>query len=93
MEVTLSGKGDNGARLPVQFFITKWAAKLEGKSTTDADGKFRLAGLLTGLKYTLRASEGESADPESLIVQRDGVSPPAPGLNKDLGDLQRQKSR
>jgi hypothetical protein len=95
VEMSLSGKGDNGARLPVQFFITRgtWAAKLEAKGTTDADGRFRLAGLLPGLKYTLRASEGESDDPERMIVQRDGISPPAAGLNEDLGDLHRQKSR
>jgi len=95
VEVTFSGQGDNGARLPVQFFITRgtWAAKLEGKGTTDDDGRFRLGGLLPGLKYTLRASEDESADPERLIVQRDGISPPAAGLNEDLGDLRRQKSK
>jgi len=95
VEAMLDGKGDNGARLPVQLFITTgtWAAHLEGKATTDADGKFRLDGLLPGLKYTLLASEGGSADPDRLIVKRDGVSPPAAGHNEDLGDLRRQKSR
>ena len=95
VEAMLDGKGDNGARLPVQLFITTgtWAAHLEGKATTDADGKFRLDGLLPGLKYTLLASEGGSADPDRLIIKRDGLSPPAAGHNEDLGDLRRQKSR
>jgi protocatechuate 3,4-dioxygenase beta subunit len=95
VEATLDGKGDNGARLPVQFFITRgsWVANLEGKATTDADGKFRLDGLLPGLKYTLLVSEGGSADPDRLIIKRDGLSPPAAGHNEDLGDLRRQKSR
>jgi RNA polymerase sigma factor (sigma-70 family) len=95
VRATLEGKGDYGACLPVQFFITSatWAEKLEPKGTTDADGKFRLNGLLPGLKYTLLVSEDGSADPERLIVQRAGLAPPPSGHNQDLGDLRRQKSR
>jgi hypothetical protein len=86
---TLSRVGDDGARLPVQFFITSgtWAANLERKAATDAEGKFRLDGLLPGLKYTLVVSEGEDTDADRVILRRDGVSPPAAGRNEDLGDL------
>jgi hypothetical protein len=95
VQATLDGKGDNGATLPVQFFLTSatWAAKLEPKGRTDADGKFRLDGLLPGLKYTLFVSEDGSADSDRVIVRRAGISPPAAGRNENLGDLQRQKSR
>jgi RNA polymerase sigma factor (sigma-70 family) len=95
VQATLESKGDVGATLPVQFFITSatWAEKLEAKVTTDADGKFRLDGLLPGLRYTLLVSEDGSTDPDRVIAQRAGLSPPAAGHKKDLGELQRQKSR
>jgi RNA polymerase sigma factor (sigma-70 family) len=95
VQATLEGKGDAGATLPVQFFLTSatWAEKLEAKATTDGEGKFRLDGLLPSLKYTLLVSEDGSTDPERVIARRAGFSPPAAGWKKDLGDLQRQKAR
>jgi hypothetical protein len=62
-------------------------AELEPKATTDADGKFRLDGLLTGLKYTLVVSEGGPADADRVVFRGDSVSPPEAGRNKDLGDV------
>ena len=80
-------------RLPVQFFITRgtWAAKLEGKATTDADGKFRLDGLMPGLKYNLVVSEDDSDDADRVVVRRDGVAPAESGRDRDLGDLRGKK--
>jgi RNA polymerase sigma factor (sigma-70 family) len=85
--------GDEFDRLPVQFFITRgtWAAKLEGETTTDADGKFCLDGLLPGLKYTLVVSEDGSDDPDRLVIRRDGVAPGGAGGHQDLGDLRSKK--
>jgi hypothetical protein len=92
---TLSRAGEDGARLPVQFFIIRgtWAANLERKAVTDAEGKFRLDGLLPGLKYTLVVSEGEAEDVDRVILRRESLSPPAAGRNEDLGDLRAKPSR
>jgi RNA polymerase sigma factor (sigma-70 family) len=89
----LSRMGEDLDRLPVQFFITRgtWAAKLEGKATTDADGKFRLDGLMPGLKYNLVVSEDDSDDPDRVVLRRDGVMPAEAGRTQDLGDLRGKK--
>jgi hypothetical protein len=86
---TLSRTGDDAARLPIQLFLSvgTWVANLERKTTTDAEGKFRLDGLLPGLKYTLVVSEGEPADADRVLLRRDSVSPPEAGRNEDLGDV------
>jgi hypothetical protein len=93
VRATLGRTKEDLDRLPVQFFITAgtWAAKLEGKARTDADGKFRLDGLLPGLKYTLVVREDESDDPDRLVFRRDGVAPAEAGRNQDLGDLRSRK--
>jgi hypothetical protein len=91
----LSRKGEDAARLPVQFFITRgtWVANLERSAKTDDEGKFRLDGLLPGLRYTLVVSEEGSADADRLVFQRDSVSPPEAGRDEDLGDLRSKQVR
>jgi hypothetical protein len=87
MHANMSNSGEDGARLPVQFFVTgegSWPAKLEPTATTDANGKFRLEGLLPGLKYVLVDGKGASLTEKSL-------APPAPGQSADLGDLRAKK--
>jgi RNA polymerase sigma factor (sigma-70 family) len=93
VRATLSRTGEDGARLPVQFFITEgsWAAKLEGTATTDAEGKFRLDGLLPGLKYTLAVSADGSVEGEGVILRKESVSPPQACKVDDLGDLRSRK--
>jgi hypothetical protein len=83
VRATLSRTGDDGARLPVQFFLTAgtWAGSLEPKAETDADGKFRLTELMPGLKYILVVGD-EAGD----VLQREGISP-ASGRVEDLGDI------
>jgi RNA polymerase sigma factor (sigma-70 family) len=84
VRATFSQKGGDGTRLPVQFFMTgaTWAAKLEPTAKTDADGKFRLDGLMPGLTYTLVAS-----DDEGELARREAVMPPAAGKTDDIGEL------
>jgi RNA polymerase sigma factor (sigma-70 family) len=91
VRAVLSRTGEDLDRLPVQFFITRgtWAARLEGKAVTDAAGKFRLRGLLPGLKYGLVVSEDESEDPDRLVLRRDILAPAEAGRNLDLGELRR----
>jgi hypothetical protein len=49
---------------------------------TDADGKFRLDGLMPGLTYTLVVNdEGDE------LARREGVMPPAAGKADDVGEL------
>ena len=74
--------------MPVQFFVTEgsWPAKLEGSATTDAEGKFRLEGLLPGFKYAI-------VDGAGVSLRESSVAPPAPGQNADLGDLQAKQDK
>jgi hypothetical protein len=51
------------------------------EATTDRDGRFRLQGLMAGMKYDLVVTDGDSAS--TLMAE---VSVP-PGDSKDLGDL------
>jgi RNA polymerase sigma factor (sigma-70 family) len=83
VRATFSRGGEDGDRLPVQFFITQstWAASLEPKAETDADGKFRLTGLMPGLKYALVVG-----DEDGEVFRREGLSPAA-GKVEDLGDV------
>jgi RNA polymerase sigma factor (sigma-70 family) len=89
VHATLSREGEGTGGLPVQFFFTagRWLANLEPKATTDEEGKFRLDGLLPGLKYTLVVSEGGPADAERVMLRRDSVLPPEAGRIEDLGDV------
>jgi RNA polymerase sigma factor (sigma-70 family) len=84
VRAALSHTDTEGSRIPVQFFITHgtWAAKLEPTAKVDADGKFRLDGLMPGLAYTLAVS-----DEADELARRDAVTPPAAGKTADIGDL------
>jgi RNA polymerase sigma factor (sigma-70 family) len=89
VSAAVSRTGRDADRLPVQLIFAgdRWVRDLEPKATTDADGKFRLDGLLPGLKYTLTVSDGEAADADRVLLRREGVSPPAAGRKEDLGDV------
>jgi RNA polymerase sigma factor (sigma-70 family) len=54
--------------------------------TTDAEGKFRIDGLLPGLKYNLVMSEGELKPGKVVAYHVDDLFPEA-GKIKDLGEL------
>jgi RNA polymerase sigma factor (sigma-70 family) len=73
----VEGDGARG-RLPraLGFEDSGWTELLNGQATTDKDGRFRISGLVPGLKYRLEAPGVERGD---LSVE--------PGKDKDLGDL------
>jgi RNA polymerase sigma factor (sigma-70 family) len=95
VRAVLSRRGADGERLPVQFFITRgtWAAALDRETTTDAQGRFRLDGLLPGLKYTFLVSEDASTDTDSVKLRREGILPPEAGRQEDLGDIRMQQTK
>jgi RNA polymerase sigma factor (sigma-70 family) len=95
VRAVLSREGEDGARLPIplRFDLGRDWANLEPQAVTDAEGKFRLDGLLPGLKYVLAVSEDGSTEGEGVILRREGVSPPAAGRNEDLGNLRSKKGR
>jgi hypothetical protein len=93
VRAVLSLEGEDGDRLPIhlRFSLDRHWRNLEPRAITDADGKFRLDGLLPGLKYNLVVSEDESDDADRPVLRREGVAPAEPGRNLDLGDLRGKK--
>jgi hypothetical protein len=63
-----------------------WHKETLRRATAGADGRFRVEGLIPGLSYRLRASDGEVQPWEPAGLQRDGLTV-EPGKDKDLGDL------
>jgi RNA polymerase sigma factor (sigma-70 family) len=63
-----------------------WHAFTTQEATTDADGKFRLDGLLPGLVYRVHASRGDLTKANTLLLSKGDVAAEA-GKTKDLGDL------
>jgi RNA polymerase sigma factor (sigma-70 family) len=86
------GKEDDH-KLPTLFLLQEGLRfhHLDPQGTTDADGKFRLAGLLPGLQYALVVREGEGRDPVKLDLPPDGWTAAASGQTKDLGDLKSKR--
>jgi RNA polymerase sigma factor (sigma-70 family) len=80
----LMRKPEDIARLPIQlqFDSGSWVSNLQRTTKTDSEGKFRLDGLMPGLRYTLAASDGERE-----IIRRESILPPGAGKNEDLGEL------
>jgi RNA polymerase sigma factor (sigma-70 family) len=94
VRAALSRRGEDFARLPVHLLMSSgWVKELEGQTQTDADGKFRLEGLLPGLRYTLTINGGDAADAEQPVFQREGIAPPESGRIEDLGDLRSKQGR
>jgi hypothetical protein len=59
-----------------------WGPVLNRETTTDADGKFRIGGLVPGLKYDLAVNDGPGQD----VLHKESLSVES-GKDKDLGDL------
>jgi hypothetical protein len=64
------------------FDYPAWSKVLNRETTTDAEGRFRIEGLVPGMKYQLTAKDGGGAMPYSQKL-----TPPKSGKAKDLGDL------
>jgi hypothetical protein len=63
-----------------------WHAFTTKETTTGADGKFRLDGLLPGLTYQVHASRGDLKKANTLLLSKGNVTVEA-GKTNDLGDL------
>ncbi|HLJ96091.1 MAG TPA: carboxypeptidase-like regulatory domain-containing protein, partial [Gemmataceae bacterium] len=72
-----------GIPLDLIFDYPSWTKLIDSEAATDAEGKFRVEGLVPGLKYHLQIKDGESVLPG--YTQRDLV--PESNQIKDLGDL------
>jgi RNA polymerase sigma factor (sigma-70 family) len=82
--------------LPIGLrFDREWQQRLAARATTDADGKFRLDGLMPGLKYALEVSEHEVRSRADLLLPLEESWPSAEsGKTRNLGDLKsREASR
>jgi RNA polymerase sigma factor (sigma-70 family) len=65
-----------------------WRSWTTRTAKTDADGKFKLEGLLPGLTYTIHVSDGDLGEFNTLVVTKRGVTVEA-GKIADLGELKR----
>lgn len=65
-----------------------WRSWTTRTTKTDADGKFKLEGLLPGLTYTIHVSDGDLGEFNTLVVTKRGVTVEA-GKEADLGELKR----
>jgi RNA polymerase sigma factor (sigma-70 family) len=80
----MSTKQEDSKHLPAEilFDYPAWSKLTNGKATTDREGKFRIEGLVPGLKYFLNVKRGREFLPytrENLVVES--------GKARDLGDL------
>src|SRR5262249_41295423 len=95
----LAGRGGGGPGPPVEqelavellFEYPQWSKILNAETTTDRDGRFRVAGLVPGLTYRVYVWDGEPGKgvfvsiPETTAVAETGKT-------KDVGDL-KEKAR
>lgn len=72
-----------GLPLELVFKYPSWTKLIDGEATTDADGRFRIEGLVPGLKYHLNVKDGA----EILAgYTKEGVAVES-GKATELGDL------
>jgi RNA polymerase sigma factor (sigma-70 family) len=79
--------------LPWDLFLAypAWSKVLNRAATTDAEGRFRLEGLVPGLEYDLRAAEGGNEE-AARVFSRERLSVEA-GKVHDLGDCKSKQAR
>ncbi|HJZ89781.1 MAG TPA: sigma-70 family RNA polymerase sigma factor [Gemmataceae bacterium] len=84
VSAVLRRKPEDIARLPIQlqFDFGSWTKNLRRTTKTDSEGKFRLDGLMPGLRYTLAVSDGERE-----LIRQESLSPPGAEKTDDLGEL------
>jgi RNA polymerase sigma factor (sigma-70 family) len=75
---------DDRDDLPLELLLEypSWGKLLNRETTTDTEGRFRLEGLVPGLRYEHKM-DGDKPRTQML-------APPGPGSTKDLGDLKSQ---
>jgi hypothetical protein len=65
-----------------------WWKLTRRTATTDAEGRFRLDGLVPGLEYTLYISDGDLGEPGTLVTSRSKVTVES-GRTTDLGTFRK----
>jgi RNA polymerase sigma factor (sigma-70 family) len=74
----------------LRFDYPSWEKLISAETTTDKDGRFRVGGLVPGLKYTVSATEG---DPSAGVFAYSGAVPSVQsGKVRDLGDLKSKRT-
>jgi hypothetical protein len=64
-----------------------WGSLMEVKTTTDREGRFRVDGLLPGLKYNVVISDGELTPAQPVLTAYAEDLTVEAGKTRDLGDL------
>jgi RNA polymerase sigma factor (sigma-70 family) len=77
-----------GVPAELRFNSQSWRPLISGDSTTDVTGKFRIEGLVPGLKYLINVTNGTELVP---ACTRDDLTVEA-GKAKDLGELKDKPS-
>jgi RNA polymerase sigma factor (sigma-70 family) len=87
VRVLLSFQEKDYGELPADLRLDyrAWQKLISAETTTDKDGRFRVGGLVPGLKYLLDVSDGDPS--AGVFVYSAEVPPLAPGKTTDLGDL------
>jgi len=92
----LGGRAFRDESYPPEFLwgYTAWMnLKVGGATTTDREGRFRIAELMPGLKYVLFAYEENVPQGTPFAYHdRDLIVTIDPGKTKDLGDLKSKRA-
>jgi RNA polymerase sigma factor (sigma-70 family) len=81
-QARVEGKDFKALPVDLLFDYPSWDKIINREATTDKDGKFRLDGLVPGLKYDLAVSDGQ----EQELMRKESLSV-EPGKTNDLGEL------
>jgi RNA polymerase sigma factor (sigma-70 family) len=81
-EARKAGKDYEGLSRELLFDYPAWAPILNREATADKEGKFRIDGLVPGLKYDLGVNDGTPED----VIRRESLTVES-GKDNDLGDL------
>lgn len=91
VRVEISRQDDNLLPTLMLFEHGREFYHLDPADKTDAGGKFRLDGLMPGLKYTLLIGEGERKSITRIVIRRENTTVES-GKTKDLGDLKSKQA-
>lgn len=86
VRVEISREDDNLLPTLSLFEHARWHYHLDPTAETDAEGKFRLDGLMPGLKYTLLIGEGDGKSMTRTVIRREDTTVESGNVN-DLGNL------
>jgi RNA polymerase sigma factor (sigma-70 family) len=93
LQVTVSPDGRLPAKsdaISTDLYQSGLADRMTVRTSTDRDGRFRIAGLLPGMPYLILASE-KHGDEEMPVLNPTDLPNLESGKTKDLGDLKSKK--